>query len=56
VTMGPIAEATPSAAREPGVDEAPDGLSWTAFCERYFPGRRRHDFEALSAFAKYVSA
>jgi len=39
-----------------GVDEAPAGLSWTAFGERYFPGRRRHDFEVLTAFAKYLAA
>ena len=34
-----------SAARKAGVDGAPAGLSWTAFGERYFPGRRRHDFD-----------
>jgi hypothetical protein len=45
-----------SAARKAGVDRAPAGLSWTAFGERYFPGRRRHDFEVLTAFAKYVAA
>ena len=45
-----------SAARKAGVDGAPAGLSWTAFGERYFPGRRRHDFEVLTAFAKYVAA
>jgi hypothetical protein len=38
------------------VGGAPAGLSWTAFGERYFPGRRRHDFEVLRAFAKYVAA
>jgi len=45
-----------SAARKAGVDRAPAGLSWTAFGDRYFPGRRRHDFEVLTAFAKYVAA
>jgi hypothetical protein len=51
----PVEAVVPSA-RTAGVDEAPAGLSWTAFCERYFPGRRRHDLEVLRAFAKYVAA
>jgi hypothetical protein len=51
----PVEAAAPSAARTAGVDEAPAGLSWTAFGERYFPGRRRHDFEVLTAFAKYLA-
>jgi len=50
------AEAAASAARPAGVDKAPAGLSWKAFGERYFPERRRHDFELLTAFAKYVAA
>jgi hypothetical protein len=45
-----------SVARTAGVDGAPAGLSWTAFGARYFPGRRRHDFQVLTAFAKYVAA
>lgn len=28
-------------------------LDWKAFSEKYFPGRRRHDFEALIAYAAY---
>jgi hypothetical protein len=52
----PIEAAARSAARAAGVDEAPAGLSATAFAERHFPGRRRHDFEVLRAFAKYVPA
>jgi hypothetical protein len=48
--------APPSAAWAAEVDEAPAGLSWTAFGERYFPGRRRHDLEVLRAFAKYLAA
>jgi len=28
-------------------------LDWTAFIGRYFPRRRRHDFEALTAYAAY---
>ena len=56
VMTRPVEAAAPSAGRVAGVDEAPAGLSWTAFGERYFPGRRRHDFEVLTAFAKYVAA
>jgi hypothetical protein len=52
----PVAATAPSAARAAGVEEAPAGLSWTAFGERYFPGRRRHDFEVLTAFARYLAA
>jgi len=55
VMTRPVEAAAPSAARTAGVDEAPAGLSWTAFGERYFPGRRRHDFEVLTAFAKYLA-
>jgi hypothetical protein len=28
-------------------------LEWTAFSAAYFPGRRRHDFEALVAYGAY---
>jgi hypothetical protein len=28
-------------------------LDWDAFSARYFPGRRRHDLEVLSAYAAY---
>jgi len=31
--------------------EAADALDWEAFSNRYFPGRRRHDMEALTAYA-----
>jgi hypothetical protein len=39
--------------RYPTVNEtdAPGGLAWYAFSSRYFPGRRRHDLEALKAYA-----
>jgi hypothetical protein len=52
----PVRPTAPSAARSAGVEEAPAGLSWTAFGERYFPERRRHDFDVLRAYAKYVAA
>jgi hypothetical protein len=34
--------------------DAPDGLDWNAFSTRYFPGRRRHDLEAISAYDAYT--
>ena len=33
--------------------EAAEALDWPAFSAHYFPERRRHDFEALSAYAAY---
>lgn len=30
-----------------------DRLDWQTFCATYFPGRRRHDFEALTAYDAY---
>jgi hypothetical protein len=34
-------------------EDIPDGLDWDAFSTRYFPGRRRHDLEVISAYAAY---
>ena len=31
-------------------------LDWHAFLSRYYPGRRRHDFEALTAYGVYRSS
>ena len=31
-------------------------LDWQAFLSRYYPGRRRHDFEALTAYGVYRSS
>ena len=42
---GPPAGAT--GARVPG------GLDWLEFTAAYFPGRRRHDLEALTAYSAY---
>jgi len=42
---GPPAGAT--GARTPG------GLDWLEFSAAYFPGRRRHDLEALTAYSAY---
>jgi hypothetical protein len=32
---------------------APAGLDWQDFSAAYFPGRRRHDLEALTAYGAY---
>jgi hypothetical protein len=32
-------------------EEAAEALDWEAFSRRSFPGRRRHDMEALTAYA-----
>jgi hypothetical protein len=37
-----------------GLGDVPDGLDWEAFSTRYFPGRRRHDLEAISAYDAYT--
>jgi hypothetical protein len=33
-----------------------DGLDWEGFLSRYFPERRRHDLEAITAYAAYRSS
>jgi hypothetical protein len=33
-----------------GLEDVPDELDWDAFSTRYFPGRRRDDLEAISAY------
>jgi hypothetical protein len=33
-----------------------DGLDWQAFAARYFPERRRHDLEVLTAYGAYKMA
>jgi hypothetical protein len=35
------------------IEELPSGLDWQAFSSRCFPGRRRHDLEALRAYDAY---
>jgi hypothetical protein len=42
-----------SMARDLSAAEAAEALDWHAFSARYFPERRRHNFEALSAYAAY---
>jgi hypothetical protein len=36
-----------------GLEDVPDGLAWDAFSTSSFPGRRRHDLEAISAYLAY---
>jgi hypothetical protein len=36
--------------------QMPAGLDWSAFSAACFPGRRRHDLEALTAYGAYRSA
>lgn len=43
----------PSSARLLNAAEAAEALEWEAFSARYFPERRRHDTEAVSAYAAY---
>jgi hypothetical protein len=33
-----------------------DDLDWEGFRSRYYPGSRRHDFEALTAYGVYRSS
>ena len=35
-------------------EEAAEALDWGAFSNRYSPGRRPHDLEALRAYATYT--
>jgi hypothetical protein len=37
----------------PGFEDVPDGLDWDAFSTRYFPGRGRHDLDAIAAYDAY---
>ncbi|HEY6960324.1 MAG TPA: hypothetical protein VI408_00400 [Gaiellaceae bacterium] len=35
-------------------EEAAEALDWDAFSNRYFPGRRRHNMEAVTAYVTYT--
>ena len=43
----------PAPATPPAADATTVPLEWAAFCVRYFPGRPRHDYEAITAYAAY---
>lgn len=47
--VAPVAEPTAEAA------SARQRLDWQSYLALYFPGRRRHDFEALAAYGEYRS-
>jgi hypothetical protein len=36
--------------------DGPGRLEWSVFLARFFPNRRRHDFEALAAYEAYRNA
>ena len=36
--------------------DGPGRLEWSVFLSRFFPNRRRHDFEALAAYEAYGNA
>jgi len=46
-------EAPAGATQPTSHQELPDGLDWAEFLRRSFPHHRRHDFEALRAYALY---
>jgi hypothetical protein len=39
-----------------GDRDGPGRLAWSVFLARFFPNRRRHDFEALAAYEAYRNA
>jgi len=45
-----LVSAQPVAAR---LEDVGDGLDWESFSSHYFPGRGRHDLEAISAYDAY---
>ncbi len=47
----PVTIDSPPAA--PTGADGPGGLDWLAFSAAHFPGRRRHDLEALTAYSAY---
>ena len=49
-TPDPSTEARPGAVAS---GHAANTLDWQSFCTAYFPGRRRHDLEALTAYGTY---
>jgi hypothetical protein len=50
-TKRPMTSHAASAVR--GSARVTDGLDWQSFSAAYFPGRRRHDLEALTAYGAY---
>ena len=50
-TKGPVTNHVASALASSA--HIPHGLDWEAFSAGYFPGRQRHDLEALTAYGAY---
>ena len=52
---GGRSDADAPALAAPGTTALPigEGLDWATFSARFFPGRRRHDFEAVKAYEAY---
>jgi hypothetical protein len=50
---GPLGKSAASGPEDPAGHRA---LDWQAFLSLHFPGRRRHDFEALTAYGEYRSS
>ena len=46
-------EPAPAPVPPPAADDASVPLGWQAFCDLHFPGRPRHDYEAIAAYAAY---
>jgi len=46
----------PAPASPRSADDASAPLGWKAFSDRNFPGRPRHDYEAVAAYAAYRNA
>jgi hypothetical protein len=52
--FGPTPPVTKDVASEVATStNVPDRLDWQSFSAAYFPGRRRHDLEALIAYGAY---
>jgi hypothetical protein len=43
----------PSCTARESVADAPNGLDWQSFSARNFPGNRRHNLKALTAYGTY---
>ena len=52
----PAVPETAAPAEVAAPESAPAGLDWQAFSSAYFPGRHRHDLEAITAYGKYRRA
>jgi hypothetical protein len=49
----PRLEPSPALRGHSDPDGVHESLDWAAFSARFYPGRHRHDLEALTAYAAY---